>query len=80
MYQNVHSDLEISWEKLDGKDKHSFVRVTWVTNMEKTFYLNQSKYQEVELWKQIKFYNDLCQDERDDQGHDDEPEDEMKLL
>jgi hypothetical protein len=48
--------------------------------MEKKFYLHRSRDDIQNLYNNIKHYNDICEDERNDQGHDDEPEDEIALL
>jgi hypothetical protein len=69
-----------SYELLDGRDKHSFVTITWMTNMEKKFFLHRSREDIPKLYNSIRYYNSICEDERNDQGHDDEPEDEVALL
>lgn len=33
-----------------------------------------------QLFTQLKFYNAICEDERNYEGHDDEPEDEISTL
>ena len=48
--------------------------------MEKKFYLHRSRDDIPKLYNSIKYYNAICEDERNDQGHDDEPEDEVALL
>jgi hypothetical protein len=80
-YKSLPKNIKITYEMLDGKDNHSFVHVTWVTKMEKKFYLHRSSTAaNNELFHFIKYYNQICEDERNEEGHDDEPEDETLLL
>ncbi len=63
-----------------GKDNHSHVSVTWVSNMEKKFYIHSSHQSIQELYVKMQYYNKICEDVRVMEGHDDEPEDEISLL
>ena len=48
--------------------------------MERKIYLHRSRDDIMSLYSIINYYNSICEDERDEQGHDDEPEDEISLL
>jgi hypothetical protein len=76
----LNPDFSYTHEQLDGRENHSYVKVTWMTGMEKKFYLHRSREDIAHLFATIRLYNDICEDERNDQGHDDEPEDEVSLL
>lgn len=65
---------------LDGLNNHSYAKITWVTNMEKTFLLHHSHDDIRQMYMAIKHYNTICEDQRNLEGFDDEQEDEVALL
>jgi hypothetical protein len=65
---------------LDGQKEHSYAKITWVTNMEKTFLLHTSHEDIRQMYLAIKHYNLICEDQRNLDGFDDEQEDEVALL
>jgi hypothetical protein len=48
--------------------------------MEKKIYLHHSPTAIFELYEKIKLYNEICEDDRNMDNQDDEPEDEISLL
>jgi len=72
--------MDIKVFNLYGKDNHSHIQVGWITQMEKKFYIHNSNTSIHELYNKIKYYNSICEDQRNFEGHDDEPEDEISLL
>lgn len=65
---------------LDGLNNHSYAKITWVTKMEKTFLLHNSQWDINNMYQSINHYNKICEDMRNLEGFDDEPEDEVALL
>jgi hypothetical protein len=65
---------------IQGIDKHSHINVTWLSNMEKKFFIHRGNYAIDEMYKKLKYYNQLCEYDRNFDGQDDEPEDEVLLL
>jgi hypothetical protein len=78
--KKLNPEFVFTHEMLDGKENHSFIKITWMTGMERTFYMHRSRHDADSLFYTIKYYNEICEAERNDQGHDDEPEDEVALL
>jgi len=48
--------------------------------MEKKFYIHTSHNVSGNLYEKIKYYNEICEDDRNWDNQDDEPEDEISLL
>jgi hypothetical protein len=65
---------------LDGLTNHSYAKITWVTNFEKTFLLHTSQRDIKQMYAAINHYNLICEDVRNLEGFDDEQEDEVALL
>jgi hypothetical protein len=65
---------------IDGKDNHSHVIVKWSSNLEKKFYIHEGSDSINSLYERIRFYNRICEDDRNWDNQDDEPEDETLLL
>lgn len=65
---------------IDGKDNHSHALVTWNTKMQKKIYIHYGHTAIDDLMNHIKYYNKICEDVRNMEGEDDEPEDETKFL
>lgn len=72
--------FQIKTKYLDGLNNHSYAKITWITNMEKTFLLHSSQEDIRQMYIAIKHYNAICEDQRNLEGFDDEPEDEVALL
>ena len=72
--------FEYSINLLDGQTNHSYVKVTWMSNLEIVFYLHNSQDDIKQMYKAIKIYNLICEDQRNMEGFDDEQEDEVALL
>jgi hypothetical protein len=72
--------IEIGTHQIIGRDNHSHVKVEWITKMQKKIYIHHSHTAIEELYAKIKYYNDICEMDRNFEGHDDEPEDEISLL
>ncbi len=72
--------FQVSTKFLDGLNNHSYAKITWVTNFEKTFLLHSSSDDVNQMFCAIKHYNAICEDVRNLEGFDDEPEDEVALL
>jgi len=79
-FPGLLSDIQIKMFLLDGKDNHSHIKVTWVSNMEKKFYIHQGSNAINDLNEKIRYYNQICEDDRNWDNQDDEPEDETLLL
>lgn len=78
--KTLPAGFQISTKYLDGLNNHSFAKITWVTNMEKTFLLHSSQDDVKQMYLAIKHYNYICEDQRNLEGFDDEQEDEVALL
>ena len=65
---------------LDGPDNHSYAQITWLTGMEKKIYLHNTRFGYLMLANFIKSNNEICENQRNYEGHDDEPEDESATL
>ena len=65
---------------LDGQSANSYAKITWVTNMEKTFLLHNSQNDIKQMYIAMNHYNAICEDQRNLDGFDDEQEDEVALL
>jgi hypothetical protein len=76
----LNPDFAYTYEQLDGRENHSYIKVTWMTGMEKKFYVHRSRDDIKNIFFTIKLYNYICEEERNEQGHDDEPDDEVSLL
>jgi len=74
------SGFQIKTKYLDGLNNHSYSKITWVTNMEKTFLLHSSQEDIKQMYMAIRHYNMICEDQRNLEGFDDEQEDEVALL
>ncbi len=74
------SDLQVKMVLIDGKDNHSHIKVTWLTEMEKKFFIHQGSSSINDLYSKIKYYNQICEDDRNWDNQDEEPEDETLLL
>lgn len=74
------SGFQLKVKFLDGLENHSYAKITWVTKMEKTFLLHSSHEDVRQMYIAINHYNAICEDQRNIEGHDDEPEDEVALL
>ena len=72
--------FQYSVNLLDGQNMHSFAKITWVTNIDKTFLLHNSQDDINQMYLGIKHYNAICEDQRNLDGFDDEQEDEVALL
>ena len=72
--------FKYSINPLDGQSSHSYAKITWVTNMEKTFLLHNSQEDIKQMYIAINYFNSICEDQRNLDGFDDEQEDEVALL
>ncbi len=79
-FKNAQTDLEVKLFPITGKDNHSHIIVRWVSKMEKKFYIHDSPNAMEELYAKIKYYNEICEDDRNWDNQDEEPEDEISLL
>lgn len=79
-FKNAQTDLDIKLIPITGKDNHSHVTIRWSSKMEKKFYIHQSKNPIEDLYAKIKYYNEICEDDRNWDNQDEEPEDEISLL
>ena len=72
--------FQYSVNLLDGQNANSYAKITWVSNMEKTFLLHNSQNDIKQMYVAINHYNAICEDQRNLDGFDDEQEDEVALL
>mgnify|MGYP000932812114 FL=1 len=72
--------FQYSINYLNGQNAHSYAKITWITNMEKTFLLHNSHEDFRQMYIAIKHFNEICEDQRNLDGFDDEQEDEVALL
>jgi hypothetical protein len=79
-FKNAQTDLDLKLFPIMGKDNHSYIQVNWITKMEKKFYIHHSANAIEELYAKIKYYNEICEDDRNWDNQDEEPEDEISLL
>lgn len=79
-FQNHQSDFDLRLIPIYGKDNHSYVFCSWINKMEKKIYIHHDPKAIEALYAKIKYYNDICEDDRNWDNQDEEPEDEISLL
>jgi hypothetical protein len=79
-FENHQSDLDLKLVPISGQDNHSYVFCSWTNKMEKKIYIHHSPKAVEELYAKIKYYNEICEDDRNWDNQDEEPEDEISLL
>jgi hypothetical protein len=73
-------NFEYSFKTLSGRDNHSHLTVGWVNGIEKKFYLDGCGGVDQVVLHHIHYYTKICEEHRDEDGNDDEPEDETKIM
>jgi hypothetical protein len=77
--KNLNPNFEVKLKQISGVNNHSFVKHTWLNNYEYKFYI-YDKNDVKKMFDNMGFINILCENQRAIEGHDDELEDEEKII
>ena len=78
--KTLHPNHDVKIQEIMGVNNHSYVQHTWLNDMTVKFYLHNTRNCVALMNERIKFFNDICDNQRQIEGNDDELEDEEKVL